>query len=145
MRSTPAHSRRPGLPTGRREALVNRTSRKVHTASDVLRDIERTLEGLSPAKRRRLAIRPMRESGTVDEWLAEARSIFECVKLCLDELADPHDPEVRLDCEISDVAVLVKLGIERISRVKAALGLSDKSVRPDKKRTNRIKRGSGRV
>ncbi len=59
-----------------------------------------------------------------DECLADARSIFECAALCLTELADPHQLE-GATCELSDVNVLVRLGIKRILRAQASLDLCD--------------------
>jgi len=55
------------------------------------------------------------------DWIMEARSIFQCALLCIEELADPHDPERRRHSGIPDVAVLVTLGIERIALVKEGL------------------------
>lgn len=60
---------------------------------------------------------------SLDDWLTDARSILECAALCLYEMAAPGDPDST--CELSDVTVLMRLGIELVARAKATIDLCD--------------------
>lgn len=53
--------------------------------------------------------------------LNEVHSIFACTARCLDEITDPHELEAPETCEAKDVAVLVRLGIQRLEEAQEAL------------------------
>ncbi len=52
--------------------------------------------------------------------LQTARSIFACAARCLDEIADPHRVDAPEICDPTDVVVILRLGIETLSKAQAA-------------------------
>jgi hypothetical protein len=73
---------------------------------------------------------PPRSTGTpdLDEVLGqlnEVHSIFACTARCLDEITDPHELEAPETCEAKDVAVLVRVGVQRLEEAQEALDLGE--------------------
>lgn len=67
---------------------------------------------------------PSPRTPDVDEVLGqlnEVHSIFACTARCLDEITDPHELEAPETCEAKDVAVLVRVGIQRLEEAQDAL------------------------
>ncbi len=55
-----------------------------------------------------------------DDLLSDAWSLLACTLPCLDDLAQPADPEKQA-CQPADIAVIVRLVIEKLARATAVL------------------------
>jgi hypothetical protein len=91
------------------------------------RPVRRPTPAQKPRRRSALpslpAESPQPKRGEVLNQLNETRSIFACAARCLDEITDPHRLEATETCEPEDVAVVVRLGIQRLDEVRVALDL----------------------
>jgi hypothetical protein len=62
--------------------------------------------------------------------LNEVHSIFACTARCLDEITDPHELEAPETCEAKDVAVLVRVGIQKLEEAQEALDIGEPTEDP---------------
>jgi hypothetical protein len=64
---------------------------------------------------------PLSAQETAEQALQDARSLFACAARCLDEIAEPHQLDAPEGCDVTDVAVLVRAGIQRLNEGRTAL------------------------
>ena len=57
----------------------------------------------------------------VERQLQDLRSVLACAALCLDEVLDPSQVDEQAECDASDVATLVRYGIQQLNRARELL------------------------
>lgn len=87
--------------------------------------------GSKPSKskpsRRKPAPPPQASScEAAEQALQETRSILACAARCLDEITDPHELDAPEPCGPDDVAVVVRLGIQRLDEARESLDTADR-------------------
>ncbi len=57
----------------------------------------------------------------IEQQLQHVRSVLAVAALALDEVVDPSELEQQAECDATDVAVVIRLGIEQLNQARQAL------------------------